>query len=102
MDGPGIRQRLAGSAEIRRVAASFFIAAALSGCIEAFSWALLAAQKNDLLIRALQNDPLFPWCSLLAVLGLVYAAWRSDPGIEVSPGLGDHGLCTGVGTSRAT
>ncbi|HWQ20160.1 MAG TPA: PAS domain S-box protein, partial [Methanotrichaceae archaeon] len=61
------------------MAASFFIAAALSGCIEAFSWALLAAQKNELLVQALEDNPLFPWSSFMAVIGLGYAAWRSEP-----------------------
>lgn len=71
---------LAASAEVRPVATSFIILAILSACAVFFSWILLVLQKNDLLIRALQSDPLFLWSSVLAVLGLVYAAWRSDPG----------------------
>ena len=72
--------RLDASAEVRPVATSFIILAILSACAVFFSWILLVLQKNDLLIWALQSDPLFLWSSILAVLGLVYAAWRSDPG----------------------
>lgn len=72
--------RLVASAEVRPVAISFIILAVLSACAVFFSWILLVLQKNDLLIRALQSDPLFLWSSILAALGLVYAAWRSDPG----------------------
>ncbi|MFA6371584.1 MAG: hypothetical protein WCW68_03070, partial [Methanothrix sp.] len=72
--------RLAASAEVRPVATSFIILAVLSAGVVFFSWILLVLQKNDLLIWALQSDPLFLWSSILAVLGLVYAAWRSDPG----------------------
>jgi len=71
--------RLDASAEIRPVATSFIILAVLSACAVFFFWIILILQKNDLLIWALQSDPLFPWASILAVLGLVYAAWRSDP-----------------------
>lgn len=72
--------RLAAFAEVRSVATSFIILAVLSACAVFFSWILLVLQKNNLLIRALQSDPLFLWSSILAVFGLVYAAWRSDPG----------------------
>ncbi len=39
----------------------------------------MVLQKNDLLIQALQSDPLFLWSSIFAVLCLAYAAWQSDP-----------------------
>ena len=62
------------------MATSFIVLAVLSACVVFFFWILLILQKNDLLIWALQSDPLFIWSSTLAVLGLVFAAWRSDPG----------------------